>query len=121
MANYKRGDVVLVPFPFVISGGMKQKLRPALVVSDHSIDRRFSDLILLAITSQVPDKVLKTEYKVDSSAVYFGHTGLKKTSIIRGELIMTLPQSLVVRRIGELPLGIMAEVDKLLKTSLGLK
>ena len=37
MAIYERGDIVLVPFPFVTSAGMRQKLRPALVISDHKI------------------------------------------------------------------------------------
>lgn len=121
MASYKRGDIILVPFPFVVSGKTKQKLRPALVISDHSIDRRFPDLILLAITSQVPDKIKKTEYKIDSSTNYFKQTGLKKTSLIRGELVMTLPQSLVVKKIGKLPTRVIKAIDRLLKTSLGLK
>ncbi|MDQ1350867.1 MAG: hypothetical protein QG657_1169 [Acidobacteriota bacterium] len=50
--NYKRGDVVLLPFPFITTGGAKQKARPALIISDHSIPRRFHDLILVGITSQ---------------------------------------------------------------------
>jgi mRNA-degrading endonuclease toxin of MazEF toxin-antitoxin module len=50
--SYSNGDIVVVPFPFVTTAGMKQKARPALVVSNHNIKRRFDDLILIAITSQ---------------------------------------------------------------------
>jgi len=40
--NYDRGDVVIIPFPFVTSEGVSQKARPALIISDHLIDRRFT-------------------------------------------------------------------------------
>jgi len=49
--SYDRGDVVIIPFPFVTSEGASQKARPALIISDHSIDRRFDDLIMIGITS----------------------------------------------------------------------
>lgn len=36
--NYNRGDIVIVSFPFILSGGQKaQKARPALVISDNII------------------------------------------------------------------------------------
>lgn len=35
--SYSRGDIVIVPFPFVLeSGRQEQKARPALVVSDDT-------------------------------------------------------------------------------------
>jgi len=44
--SYNRGDIVIVPFPFKISGKQQiQKARPALVVSDMSVDRRYNNLI----------------------------------------------------------------------------
>ena len=46
--NYNRGDIVILPFPFVTQTGMQQKARPALIVSDHSIERRYNDVILVA-------------------------------------------------------------------------
>ena len=49
---YDRGDVVILPFPFITADGVQQKARPALIVSDHSIERRFDDVILAGITSQ---------------------------------------------------------------------
>ncbi|HJH27606.1 MAG TPA: hypothetical protein C5S37_12790 [Methanophagales archaeon] len=42
--NYNRSDVVIIPFPFVTSEGALQKARPALIISDHSIDRRFAKI-----------------------------------------------------------------------------
>ena len=60
--NYNRGDVVIVPFPFVTSEGASQKARPALVISDHSIDRRFEDLIMVGITSRTVKSLKEIEY-----------------------------------------------------------
>ncbi|MBC8228855.1 type II toxin-antitoxin system PemK/MazF family toxin [bacterium] len=120
MVSYKRGDIVLVPFPFVTSAGMGQKLRPALVISDHRIRRRFNDLILAAITTQVPSKLLDTEFKVNDSEPYFAGTGLVKTSVVRCEFIMTIPDSLIVRKIGEIPVYILVKIDRALRMSIGL-
>ncbi len=50
--NYNRGDIVILPFPFITTKGTQQKARPALVISDHFIERRFDDVILVVITSQ---------------------------------------------------------------------
>ena len=48
MPAYDRGDVVLVNYPFITDTGIQQKLRPALVVSNHSVPRRFPDDVMLA-------------------------------------------------------------------------
>ena len=52
--SYNCGDIVIVPFPFIISSKQQiQKARPALVISDKTIDRRYNDLILAGITSKI--------------------------------------------------------------------
>ncbi len=89
--NYKRGDVVIVPFPFVIASGTQQKARPALVISDHSIQRRFNDVILIGITSQRIDHVVATEYLIGEGTEEFTRSGLAKTSVVRCEYVMTVP------------------------------
>lgn len=61
---YDRGDVVILPFPFITTYGVQQKARPALVVSDHSIERRFEDVILAGITSRSIYAIKQTEFIV---------------------------------------------------------
>ena len=51
MTSYNFGDVLLVPFPFTDQTGTKK--RPAVVVNSTIYNQRHSDLILMAITSQV--------------------------------------------------------------------
>jgi len=118
--NYDRGDVIIIPFPFVTSEGASQKARPALIISDHSIDRRFDDLIMVGITSRIVEDLKETEYKIVEGTEAFKHSGLAKTSVVRCEYIMTVPRRLVARRLGRLPDETMKEIDKRLKLSLGI-
>jgi len=117
---YKRGDIVILPFPFITKRGAQQKARPALIISDHSIPRRFDDLILVGITSQRIDDVKETEFLIDEDAEYFSRSGLKKSSVVRCEYLMTVPQGLITRKLGELPDNVMKLIAKKIKKSLGL-
>ena len=119
--NYKRGDIVILPFPFVTTGGTQQKARPALVISDHSIQRRFDDLILAGITSQRIENVMETEFLMDEQSIFFEQTGLIKSSVVRCEYLMTIPKNLVSRKLGELPPNILKLIDKKIIKSLGLE
>ena len=115
--SYSRGDIVIVPFPFVlVSGEQEQKARPAVIVSDGTIDRRYGDLILAAITSRVPEELKVTEFPLKPTK----ETGLVKDSLLRTEFLMTLPQSLVARKIGRLPDAKMKVVNEKLALSLGI-
>ena len=49
--RYKRGDIILVPFPFTDLSSSKR--RPALVISPESFNERMQDLVVVAITSQL--------------------------------------------------------------------
>ena len=119
--NYNRGDVVIVPFPFVTSEGASQKARPALIISDHSIDRRFEDLIMVGITSRTVKNLKEMEYRIVSGTEDFKYSGLIKTSVVRCDYIMTVPRGLVARRLGHLPDKTMKKIDKKLKLSLGIE
>ena len=60
--SYKKGDIVVVKFPFILkNGGQDQKGRPALVISDDKVERRYKDVTLSAITSHVPKDVMELE------------------------------------------------------------
>jgi len=83
MEKFSRGDIVLFPFPFIASGTVQQKLRPALIISDPLAQRRYSDIILMAITSKVPTSLEATEVLVDPSSPDFARTGLAKASVIK--------------------------------------
>ncbi len=55
MTAFRRGDVVLVGFPFTNLAATK--MRPAVVVSSEVFNSKGLDVILIAITSQIPRKI----------------------------------------------------------------
>jgi mRNA interferase MazF len=97
--NYKRGDVVLVPFPFTDLTATKQ--RPALVVSSDAFNSTHADVVVTAITSQVPPTLSDDEFLISTQELPL--CGLPKASIIKLSKIITLHQQLIIKRIGALP------------------
>ncbi len=102
---YDRGDVVILPFPFITTGGVQQKARPALVISDRHINRRFDDVILLGITSQRIDNINQTEFLIKEGTDEF----------------IQFPKEIIARKLGKLPEDTMNKIDPILKLSLGLQ
>ena len=51
MTNYKRGDVILVKFPY--SDLVRYKKRPALVVQDETVETGLSQRVVVQITSNL--------------------------------------------------------------------
>jgi mRNA-degrading endonuclease toxin of MazEF toxin-antitoxin module len=116
--SYKNGDIVVVRFPFVLKNGREvQKGRPALVISDDNVKRRYNDIILSAITSHIPVKIMDLEIIVEPTE----GSGLLKQSLLRLDFIMTVPQDLISRKIGELPKNLLDKLEIKLKRSLGFK
>jgi hypothetical protein len=54
--RYRRGDIVLVSFPFTDLSSSKR--RPALVISPDRFNDRLQDLVLVALTSRLTDPEL---------------------------------------------------------------
>ena len=105
--RYKHGDVVLVPFPFTDLRSSKQ--RPALVISSNQFNSVRDDLLLAAITSQIPADLATDEFLIPPTALIA--CGLPKPSLIRLLKLITLHRSLVVKRIGSLPDPAMSQVS----------
>jgi mRNA interferase MazF len=57
--SFSQGDVVLVPLPFTDLSSVKQ--RPGLVLSPERLNKVRPDLVVAAITSQIPDVVDEDE------------------------------------------------------------
>jgi mRNA-degrading endonuclease toxin of MazEF toxin-antitoxin module len=100
VAEFVKGDVVVVPFPF--SDLAETKRRPALVLSRLDGD----DLILCQITSrQAQDRdAIPLEDKD------FAAGGLRQPSNVRPNRIFTADRALVLYRVGNLKAGKLVEV-----------
>ena len=93
---FKRGDVVLVPFPFTDLTSSKR--RPALVISPDSFNAQQQDLVVAAITSRVPDTM---EPLILTSRDFSSGT-LPKTSIVKPNKLFTIHSTLVIKRVAVL-------------------
>jgi mRNA-degrading endonuclease toxin of MazEF toxin-antitoxin module len=90
--RYKRGDIVLVAFPFTDLSSTKR--RPALVVSPDTFNAHLQDLVLVAITSQIKaDDTLIIDPTDCSDGI------LPKRSAVRVGKMFTINSSLVVKRL----------------------
>jgi len=108
----KRGDIVLVPFPFTDLSASKQ--RPALVISADDWNASQSDVVLVAVTSQIPETPVVGEVLLNLADLQAG--GLPKASLVRTTKIFTMHQGLLRRTLGRLPeatvAGILGDLRK---------
>lgn len=89
---------MLVAFPFTDLA--TAKMRPALVVSADDFNRQNIDLIVVAITSQVPKKVSATDHVLSSGDQK--QAGLPKPSLVKVGKIVTMDQRLIRKRLGRI-------------------
>lgn len=109
---YKRGDVVLVPFPF--SDLSSVKTRPAVVVSVEELQRKTGNLIVAMITS------VEHKTRFDCEIRDWQSANLLSPSWVRAKLA-TIEQSLVKYQPGSLTHADLSEVEKTIRTALALR
>ena len=94
--NIRQKDLVLLPFPF--SDLQSSKVRPALVVSNDSVNDNAADCIMVPLTSVIKDEAHSILIRQGNLA-----TGkLVKPSRIRVDKIFTVEKRLVKLVIGHL-------------------
>ena len=98
MTVFRRGDVVLVAFPF--TDLTTTKMRPALVVSSDAFNHKNVDIIAVAVTSQIPKRILETNYLLSLEDQRLA--GLPKPSMVKLGKIVTLDQRLIRKKLGQL-------------------
>ena len=118
--EFRRGDVVRIAFPF-IQDFSKSKERPAVVIQ-NDVGNAFGDnLILAAITSHVPEQEYPVHYRVYAGSPVAKEAGLELDCVVKAEMIITVPKSAVIERLGRFPPEAMAEIDTCLRVSLELE
>ncbi len=107
---YKKGTIVLVPFPFTDLSG--QKVRPAIIISNQS---KSTDVIVLFITTQT-----KTKFPYTVPAVPSNKNGLKASSLIICNKIATLDRAVILGELGEIESDTFCKIETEIKKVLGL-
>jgi len=120
--GYRKGDVVLVSFPYTTDEGTTQtKRRPAVLISNNGNNLRLDDVLLVPLTSNTtrasrePTQVV---VKMDSEEGKLG--GLRLDSVIDCTVIATIPKTLLVSKIGQFPQELMERVDQCLMVALSI-
>ncbi len=104
----KKGNIILIPFPF--SDLKRNKIRPAVVLCENEMDVTIS-----FITSELK---WKTEYDVPVFPTQ--NNGLKVPSVIRVGKIATIDSDLVLGELGDLSDAEMKKLNEGLKGLLQL-
>lgn len=98
MTQYRAGHIVLLPFPFTDFSSFKQ--RPALVISSSAFNRSSSDVIVIAITSHIPETLERRDFVLSKSEQE--KSGLLKHSLVKVGKIITIDKRLIRKTLGQL-------------------
>ncbi|MBF0537394.1 MAG: type II toxin-antitoxin system PemK/MazF family toxin [Nitrospirae bacterium] len=107
----EKGDVVVLPFPFVNSHVFK--MRPAVVVSSRDYERAMNSVIVTMVTSTAYDTVY--DYKIKD----WQEANLNMVSWLRIKLI-TFDIKSVRAKIGRLSMRDLAETENKIQLALGI-
>ncbi len=115
----KRGDVVIVRFPFVEGG--RGKNRPALVIQSNRNNQRLANTIVAMITGNLRLAAVEpTQILIDPASPEGRLAGLIHPSAVKCENLFTIRQQDIIRIVGTLPTSLMTRVDASLKAALEL-
>jgi mRNA interferase MazF len=105
----KKGDIILLPFPFTDLSG--NKTRPALVLISNPLDVTVA-FITTQIGWQDPNDLLLSANSTN---------GLKNNSLVRLSKLATIDSGLVLGKLGEISTSEIVELDEKLIITLQIK
>lgn len=108
-----------MPFPFV-TDFTKTKTRPAVVIQNDIANIYSPNLILALISSTIPKKEYPFHYRIHARTRTAEQSGLNRDSIVKAEVIITIPKSSIVGKIGSFSREDMEKIDQCLRVSLDL-
>jgi len=114
----KRGDVVLLDYPYADGSG--SKVRPVLIVQNDRDNQRLSNTIVALITKNVSRVHEPTQLLIDISTPEGQQSGLNQTSAVTCGNLFTVAQTKVRRVVGSLSPAMMTRIDVCLKGALEL-
>ncbi len=103
----KKGDIVLVNFPF--DTFKRSKKRPAIVVW---VKEDLMAFTLAMITSRELNVVKKGEFIISSNHPEFYQSGLKVSSKVRAYRMVTLHRALIIGKLGILGRQLKRKLDE---------
>lgn len=119
---FRKGDVVLVSFPYTTDDGQTQtKRRPAVIISNDYNNARLDDVLLVPLTSNTSRATREpTQVVINMNTPEGQSAGLRLDSVIDCTVIATIPKTLLVSKIGVFPQEVMERVDQCLMIALAI-
>jgi mRNA interferase MazF len=114
----KRGDIVIVPFPFQDRPG--EKLRPAVIVQSDAENQRLGNTIVAMITGNLSDAGQPTTVTVDPSLPEAAASGLHGPSLVKCYNLAAVRKRRILQVIGQLSDPLQQKLNHALKSALGL-
>jgi mRNA interferase MazF len=114
----RRGDVVIVDFPF--SDQRTAKVRPGLVVQNDADNNRRRKTVIAFITGNLRMDGDPSHLLIDPTPPDGASSRLLGPSLVSCNSLFTIEQSGIIRVIGTLSAPMMAKVDARLTAALGL-
>ena len=99
-----KNTIVLVPFPF--DDFTISKVRPALCLTSEI--GKYNHVIIAFISSKIPDDLIESDLIIRKSL----ETGLTVDSVIRLHKIVTIPKSLIKRKLGTINKSVAVEIKR---------
>ena len=93
---FQQKELVLLPYPFSDQGGTK--VRPAIIVSNDSFNKRCEDCVMVPLTTVIKDEPFSL--LINQESLESGR--LLKQSRIRIDKIFTIKKNLVIMKIGKI-------------------
>jgi mRNA interferase MazF len=107
-----KNSIVLVPFPF--DDYSTFKVRPALCLTE--VIGKYDYIVIAFISSKIPDDLIDSDIIIEKDSNNYIGTGLTVGSVIRLHKIVTIPKSLIKRRLGL----VNDSIDKMIRNKLQL-
>lgn len=103
-----KNSIVLVPFPF--DDFSTSKVRPALCLTEKI--GKYKHVIIAFISSKISGDVLDSDIIVRKKSKEWERTGLLVDSVIRLHKMVTIPSSLIQRKLGNVNPSLEVQVRK---------
>ena len=113
----KRGDVVIMDFPFKQGGA---KVRPALVVQNDRDNARLSAVIVALTTGNLRHIAEPTHLLIDPASTEGAASGLHHPSLVNCTHLFTVNRTAIQRTISRLSDALMRNVGGCLRVALQL-
>ena len=111
----EQGDILLIPIPFTDLSS--QKRRPVIVISNNSYNRKTTDIIVVAMTSNPTE----AEYSFPITSADLEKGFLNHPGKVRVDKIYTLSQAIVVKTFGRVNKSTLEKIRHSLKTLVAKK